>query len=94
MVRILVGGVVAGVVVFFWGFVSHMLLPLGEMGLQSLAHEDDLNAAIKKDVRRAGAVLCAGQGHEQVTIARRDGRSRRQNRQGPIRIHGDLPQRP
>ena len=46
---------------------------LGEMGLRSIPSEDGVVAAIKKDVHDAGAVLCAGQGHEQVTIARRDG---------------------
>jgi hypothetical protein len=60
MLRILVGGVVAGVVIFFWGFVSHMLLPLGEMGLQSIPNEDDLTAAIKKDVRESGLYFVPG----------------------------------
>ncbi len=60
MLKILLGGVVAGIVIFFWGFVSHMLLPLGEMGLQAIAHEDDLNAAIKKDVREPGLYFVPG----------------------------------
>ncbi len=60
MAKILLGGVVAGVVVFFWGFVSHMLLPLGEMGLQSLPNEGDLTAAIKKDVREPGLYFVPG----------------------------------
>jgi hypothetical protein len=60
MVKVLVGGVVAGIVIFFWGFVSHMLSPLGEMGLQSLPHEDNLNAAIKNDVRAPGLYFVPG----------------------------------
>jgi hypothetical protein len=60
MIRILLGGVVAGVVIFFWGFVAHMLLPLGEMGLQTLPNEDDLIAAIKKDVREPGLYFVPG----------------------------------
>jgi hypothetical protein len=60
MTRILLGGAVAGVVIFFWGFVSHMLLPLGEMGLQSIPHEEDLAAAIKKDVREPGLYFVPG----------------------------------
>jgi hypothetical protein len=60
MLRILVGGVVAGVVIFFWGFVSHMLLPLGEMGLQSIPNEGDLTAAMKKDVRESGLYFVPG----------------------------------
>ena len=33
MTKILLGGVVGGLVIFFWGFASHMLLPIGDMGL-------------------------------------------------------------
>jgi hypothetical protein len=60
MVKILVGGLVAGVVLFFWGFVAHMLLPLGEIGLQSIPNEEDLTAAIKKDVRETGLYFVPG----------------------------------
>ena len=60
MTKILLGGVVAGIAIFFWGFVSHMLLPLGEMGLQSIPNEDELDAAIKKDVREPGLYFVPG----------------------------------
>ncbi len=60
MVRIVVGGVVGGVVLFFWGFVSHMLLPLGEMGLKSIQGEDDVAASIRKDVREPGLYMLPG----------------------------------
>src|SRR5271170_3979387 len=60
MTKILLGGVVAGIVIFFWGFVSHELLPLGEMGLQTIPNEDELNAAIKKDVREPGLYFVPG----------------------------------
>ncbi len=60
MTKILLGGVVAGIVIFFWGFVAHMLLPLGEMGLQSLPKEDDLAAAIKKEVHAPGLYMLPG----------------------------------
>jgi hypothetical protein len=60
MIKILLGGVVGGLVLFFWGFVSHMLLPLGEMGLRTIPNEDDLNAAIKKDVREPGLYFVPG----------------------------------
>jgi hypothetical protein len=54
MAKILIGGVVGGIVLFFWGFVSHMLLPLGEMGVQSAPREEGLNEAIKADIREPG----------------------------------------
>ena len=60
MTKILLGGVVAGIVIFFWGFVSHMLLPLGEMGLQPFPNEDELDAAIKKGLREPGLYFVPG----------------------------------
>ena len=51
MTKILLGGVVGGLAIFFWGFVAHMLLPLGELGLRTIPNEDELIATIKKDVR-------------------------------------------
>ncbi len=60
MLKILLGGLLAGIVVFFWGFVAHMLLPLGEMGLQSIPNEDALTAAMKKDVGEPGLYFVPG----------------------------------
>jgi hypothetical protein len=60
MTKILLGGVVAGVVIFFWGFVAHMLLPLGEMGLQAIPNEEALTAAMKNDVREPGLYFVPG----------------------------------
>lgn len=60
MTRILTGGVVAGIVLFFWGFVAHMLLPLGELGLKVLPTDDGVAAAITKDVREPGLYVLPG----------------------------------
>jgi hypothetical protein len=60
MARVVLGGVVGGIVLFFWGFVAHMLLPLGEMGLKSLPSDDGLAAAIKNDVREPGLYMLPG----------------------------------
>ena len=60
MVKILIGGVVGGIVIFFWGFVSHMLLPIGEMGLQTVPKEDALAAAMKADVPGPGLYFVPG----------------------------------
>jgi hypothetical protein len=60
MAKILIGGVVGGIVIFFWGFVSHMLLPLGEMGLKVLKSEEAVNAAIKSEVTEPGLYFVPG----------------------------------
>ena len=35
--RIIIAGIVAGIIVFCWGAVTHIVLPLGEMGLHTKA---------------------------------------------------------
>jgi hypothetical protein len=40
MKRIILGGLAGGVLLFFWGFFSHTVLPLGEMGIKSLPEEE------------------------------------------------------
>jgi len=37
--KVLVGGVVGGIVLFVWGAVSHMVLPLGEVGIKEMPNE-------------------------------------------------------
>ena len=32
--RIYIAGLIGGIVLFVWGAVSHMVLPVGEMGIQ------------------------------------------------------------
>ncbi|WP_456408333.1 hypothetical protein [Thiolapillus sp.] len=46
MKNILVGGVLAGVVLFLWGAVAHMLLPIGQMGMQELPHSTSVTYAL------------------------------------------------
>ncbi|MCB9855798.1 MAG: hypothetical protein H6818_08925 [Phycisphaerales bacterium] len=37
--RIIGAGILGGIIMFFWGWISHMALPLGEMGMDSLPNE-------------------------------------------------------
>jgi hypothetical protein len=60
MGKILLGGIVGGVVLFFWGFVSHMLLPLGEMGMQFIPQEESMAAAMKGAVSEPGLYFLPG----------------------------------
>lgn len=69
MARIVLGGVVGGVVLFFWGFVAHMLLPLGDLGIKSLPNDDALSAAIKQDVRESGLYMLPGMDPSQAASA-------------------------
>lgn len=51
LVRILVAGIVGGVLMFMWGFVSHELTPIGEMGIRQFSPENE--AAITADIQKA-----------------------------------------
>ncbi len=40
MKRIVVAGILGGLVVFVWGWLSHAVLPLGTVGIKNLPNED------------------------------------------------------
>ncbi len=44
--RVLIAGILAGIVYFIWGAVAHMVLPLGEMGSRAPQNEDAALAAM------------------------------------------------
>jgi hypothetical protein len=50
MKRILIVGVLAGLAMFVWESIAHMVLPLGEMGLSSLPNEAAVRAALAAGV--------------------------------------------
>lgn len=46
--RLPIAALLGGIVLFFWGFVSHMILPVGEMGHEMAINEDVVMAALKE----------------------------------------------
>jgi len=58
--RILIAGLVGGVIVFGWGVVSHMVLPLGKTGLRSLPSEGPVLSALAGSVPEAGLYFFPG----------------------------------
>jgi hypothetical protein len=61
--RILLGGVVGGVVMFIWGAVSHMVLPLGEVGIKQIPNEAAAIAAMRDNIKEAGFYFFPGEEH-------------------------------
>ncbi len=55
--RVISAGLLAGVVVFVWGMVSHMALPLGEVGFSTLPAEPEVLAALGRHVPQGGLYL-------------------------------------
>lgn len=53
MKRILIAGVLAGLAMFVWESVAHMLLPFGEMGISSLPNDEAVRAALAAQLGNA-----------------------------------------
>jgi len=48
--RILIAGILGGIVMFIWNFVAHDLLPLGEMGVRIMTNEDAVTSALQTNL--------------------------------------------
>lgn len=52
--RIILGGVLGGIVLFLWSFVSHVLLPLGEVGLKGIPNEGAVLTVLRDNLKEPG----------------------------------------
>lgn len=60
MKKILTGGALGGLVVFLWGFLSHMVLPVGEMGWSQMPIDSPLLEAMKTELPAEGLYAFPG----------------------------------
>ena len=60
--KIVIGGVLAGLAMFIWSSIAHMLLPIGEMGIRTIANEDAVTAAMKANITEPGFYFIPGEG--------------------------------
>jgi hypothetical protein len=69
--RVLIGGLVGGLIIFFWGAIAHMATPLGQMGLSILpaAEEPALLGAMKAGVSQEGLYFFPGRKMEAIPAA-------------------------
>jgi hypothetical protein len=58
--RIVLAGILGGIVLFNWGFVAHMVLPLGMMGIRNIPDEGPIAMAIKGNVPEPGMYMLPG----------------------------------
>ncbi len=58
--KIVLGGLLGGIVIFAWGFVAHMLLPLGTMGVHVLPDEAAVVGPIRSTIKDPGFYLFPG----------------------------------
>ncbi|HEY6572165.1 MAG TPA: hypothetical protein VI198_02500 [Candidatus Eisenbacteria bacterium] len=57
MGRLILAGIVAGVALFVWGAVEHMMTPIGEMGIAGHPHEAMLLPAIQQTTPKPGLYM-------------------------------------
>ena len=48
--RVILAGIVGGIVMFIWNFVAHDLLPLGEMGVRLIPNEDAVTSVLQTNL--------------------------------------------
>ena len=52
--RVILAGIVGGILMFNWGFLTHMVLPFGELGVRKLPDEPSVFAPIRSTVKEPG----------------------------------------
>lgn len=60
MNRILLAGLLGGLVVFLWGAFSHIVLPIGQAGIRVLPNEAPVLEAVRAGVPRSGLYFFPG----------------------------------
>ncbi len=83
--KVLLGGIVGGVVLFVWGAISHMVLPLGEVGIKEMPNEQPVISAMQENLHEPGFYLFPGPGGGERTPEKQEAWAEKW-RQGPIGI--------
>lgn len=60
--RVILGGILGGILFFFWGFVYHELLPFGESGIKELPNEQAVVSNLKANIGEPGLYFFPGWG--------------------------------
>lgn len=55
--RILIAGIIGGLVMFMWGAVAHMALPIGEMGMKVPTEQTSAMSALGTSVQGTGVYM-------------------------------------
>lgn len=58
--RVLIAGILGGIVLFNWGFVAHMVLPIGMMGIITAPNEPVLRNHLREHLPEPGVYMIPG----------------------------------
>ncbi|MCU1305888.1 MAG: hypothetical protein JWN45_583 [Acidobacteriaceae bacterium] len=64
--KIVIGGILAGVMMFVWSSIAHVGLPIGEMGISTISNEDAVLAAMKTSMPASGLYFLPGNDYMQA----------------------------
>lgn len=84
--RVILAGILGGILVFNWGFVAHMVLPLGEMGVHMLPDEAAVVGSIRSAVKEPGFYYFPGMEHGQKASESEQKAWLEKAKQGPIGV--------
>src|SRR5262249_44749711 len=82
--RVILGGIVAGIAMFVWGSVSHMVLPLGEAGIKNLPNEEVVTRSLTENIKEPGFYFFPGP--SQKTTKEESQAWEEKYRRGPVGI--------
>ena len=68
--KILIAGMVAGLVLFIWESIAHIVLPLGEAGVKGLPNEVAVLASLKDNIKAPGFYFFPVGGTDQPGLTR------------------------
>ena len=70
--RIIIAGIAGGIVLFCWGAFSHMVLPIGDIGVKSMPNDAAVMSALKTNISEPGLYFYPGmEGGHKATEAER-----------------------
>ena len=64
--RVIIAGLLGGLVIFIWGAVAHMVLPFGEMGVGQASNEDAVIQILKDNMPKQGVYMVPGLSNAQM----------------------------
>ena len=69
--KIILGGLLAGLLLFVWSSLAHTVLPIGHMGISTTPNEDAVLAALKSNLTASGLYFMPA--HETMEAAKTGG---------------------
>jgi hypothetical protein len=54
VIRVVLGGLLGGAVIFGWGYLTHMVLPVGMMGVRPISNEESVMGEMRKMISEPG----------------------------------------